>query len=278
MIRFLLLLPLRLALALVVRLVLALPLRLLLLVGVVSWAVCGCAAGPDPAEMRRAVLARSPEEDPSLAAVVTTVPMVRSDRDDDCGPAALTAALDAAGHPTTLDEVREAVFDREKGGTPGSALIRHARAQGLFALGRERWYFEDLMAWVQAGVAPVLDVSLASGSRHWVVLTGYDEDLRAVILQDQTGEWTLHYDLFFPAWCETNAWALVVVDPSGEIPDDAGLDARELGAAGWLAEQKGDLNGAARHYRSALRVDPGYAAARNNLDSVLRRLEPSDTP
>lgn len=247
------------------------------LLALASTALAGCAAGPDPAALRGRILALR-EARGTLAAVVTTVPLVTSAREDDCGPVALTAALLNAGRPARLDEVRLAVYDPARGGTPGSALVRHARAQGTFALGRERWYFEDLMAWVRAGVAPVLDLSLSADSRHWALLTGYDEDQRAVILQDQRGEWTLHYDLFFPAWCETNAWALVVADPSGEVPDDGGLDARELGAAGWLAEQRGDLRAAARHYRSALRVDPGYGPARNNLESVQRRMDPSDTP
>jgi hypothetical protein len=235
---------------------------------------CGCAATPDPAEVR----ARIESSPPSASrAVVRGVPWIASFREDDCGPCALAAVLAAAGSGCRLDEVREAVFDPARGGAPASALVRYARQRQLFALVRERWYLDDLKLWIRAGVAPIVLVEaspLAPGFFHYLVLKGYDDDLRVLLVQDQsTAEYALSYGSFFPRWCLANGWALAVCSPSLVLPPDhAGLTARELGALGWLAERRGELEAARRHYLAALARDPAFDAAAHNLANVERAL------
>ena len=107
---------------------------------------------------------------------------------------------------------------------------------------------------------------------HYVVLTGYDDARRVFLFQDNGArDQTISYDSFFPRWCEARGWALVVCDPSIVNPPTT-LEAKEYGALGWLAEEKGDLVAARRHYRSALAKDPRFTVARQNLENVERKL------
>lgn len=213
-------------------------------------------------------------------AVVSWLPHATSPDDDDCGPSALTTVLGAAGVRKDLAEVREEVVDHARGGAPASALVRYARDQGTFALVREKWYLDDLKAWVRADVAPILALWAGPGALHFVLMTGYDDARRVVLLRDQEGvELALSYDQFFPRWCEAQAWALVVCSPSIILPEDqARLDARELGALGWLAEKHGDLDAARRHYQASLERDPDYEAVQRNLRLVEQKLASTREP
>jgi hypothetical protein len=238
------------------------------LIAVALVALAGCALPTDPAAVREGIA-----RDPSRAAAVENLPHVPSPRGDDCGASALATALAAAGAPRSLDEVRAAVLDPARGGAPASSLVRYARAQSVFALARETWYLDDLKEWVRAGVAPIVAIWVAPGTYHYVLLTGFDDERRVVLLRDQLGpEMAMSYGDFFPRWCDAHAWALVVASPSIELPPSVPLTARELGALGWLAEKSGDLKAARRHYRAALERDPGMAAAANNLANVEKAL------
>ena len=237
-------------------------------------ALAGCRSAPGIAT--RAAIEADAQGSPGVAAIVTSVLFVPSDREADCGVSALVSVLDRANvHFSSTEIVRQAVFDAERGGEPTSALVRFARSQDVFALVRDHWYIEDLEEWIQAGVPPIVLLSLEPlgvGQFHYVVLTGYDDARRVLLFQDNGArDQRLAYDAFFPRWCEARGWALVVCDPSIAHPP-ATLSARELGALGWLAERKGDLAAARRHYRSALTKDPAFVEAARNLENVERKL------
>jgi predicted double-glycine peptidase len=243
-------------------------------------ALAGCAIAPEPAELRASIEQSPPS---TRRGAVRGLRWVASSREDDCGPCALGTVLAAAGTEATLDSLRAQVYDPARGGAPASALVRAARDRDLFALVRESWYLDDLKSVIRAGVAPIvlLEASpLAPGRFHYVVLKGYDDDRRALLVQDQeTSEYALSYDSFFPRWCLANGWALVVCSPSIVLPpDQMGLRARELGALGWLAEMRGDLESARRHYRAALLKDPDFESVAHNLANVERALATRGVP
>jgi hypothetical protein len=234
-------------------------------------------------ESRTGVSAGAPGEGTlPRAALVRGVAFFSTDEPDDCGAAALAAALSKAGVHRDAGRVRAAIYDPARGGAPTSAMLRYAREQGLFAVARggpleETWVLDDLKAWICAGVPPVALISaapVAPGRFHYVLLTGYDDDARALLFQDQGNrEAAISYDAFFPLWCEARGWALIACAPSIRLPPgEGGLTAREVGALGWLAEKAGDLESARRHYRAALAKDPAFAEARHNLANVERAL------
>lgn len=232
----------------------------------------GCRSAPLSGGVRAAIEARAALET-GRAAIVRDLPFFPSDEPDDCGAAALSAALSRAGVHCDPRRVREAIFDAARGGAPTSALVRYARAEGVFALCRERWWLDDLKMWIRAGVAPIVLLSagpLAPGRFHYVLLEAYDDDARLLLVQDQSSaEVALPYDDFFPLWCEARGWALVVCSPSIRLPaGECGLSARELGALGWLAERRKDFEAAQRHYRAALARDPAFREAAHNLQNV----------
>jgi hypothetical protein len=181
-----------------------------------------------------------------------------------------------AGAPRPPEAVRAAIVEPARGGAPTSALVRYARAQDVFALARPRWTLDDLKAWVRAGVAPVVLVAtrpMIAGRFHYLLLTGYDDRERVLLLRDGAREIALDYDEFFPRWCEARGFALALCAPGIALPEDrCGLTPSELGALGWLAERTGALEAARRHYRAALAEDPGFTAAAVNLRNVERRL------
>lgn len=235
----------------------------------------GC-RGPDPCEVRAGIERRAAGGD-GRAALVRDLPFIETGEADDCGAAALATVLAAAGEPRDPAEVRRAIFEPARGGAPTSALVRYARAQGVFALVRERWTLDDLKAWIRAGVAPIALVAAGRafpGRYHYVLLEGYDDEARVLLVQDQKDpDAAIPYDEFFPRWCEARGFALVVCSPGIRLPPgEAGLDAHELGALGWLAEKRGDLESARRHYEAALARDPGFRAAAHNLGNVERAL------
>ncbi|MBI3725583.1 C39 family peptidase [bacterium] len=236
-------------------------------------ALAGCVSSPAVSEFHADVRLRA---DANVAAVTSELPFFPSPEERDCGPSALATALACSGVPASPDDLREELFSRERGGTPASALVRAARRRHVFALVREKWYLDDLEAWIRAGVAPIICISTEpfSPGFHFVLLKGYDEQGRTVLFQDQgRKDATMSMDELFPRWCAASGWAVVVCSPSIVLPrGECGLTARELGALGWLAEQQGDLFAARRHYRSALARDPGFESVAHNLANVERAL------
>jgi cellulose synthase operon protein C len=146
-----------------------------------------------------------------LAAVHLVVPFIPQQRDT-CGAASLAMVLRYWGVPANHDEIARAVVHSGERGVAGSRLEAFARGQGLFALA-----YEGDLAQLQDSLAkgrPVI-VALATGRglHHDVVVTGFDDATREVVLHDPSEgrDRRLAAAAFEKRWGQAQHWALLVL-------------------------------------------------------------------
>jgi hypothetical protein len=222
-----------------------------------------------------------------------------------CGPAALAMALRWSGDPAIPDDLKPEVFTPGRKGTLQSDLVGAARRHGripypVAGLGA-------LIGELAAG-HPVLVLQNLGFSWipvwHYAVAIGYDGDAGELILHSGRSErYAMPIFLFDRTWARGERWARVILPP-GELPAAGGEQsaleaiaaAEQAGAArtaagaylaatvrwpgsgrAWLgvgntryAER--DLAGAAAAFQRAAEVEPGLAAAWNNLAHVQAEL------
>lgn len=256
-----------------------------------------CATGPqwralDDSLDRRAVL-------------LEHVPF-HSQRDFQCGPAALAMALNAAGVPVTVDDMIPQVYLPAREGSLQPEMLAATRRNGRIS------YVIDatpgaLLAEIQAGkpVVVLQNLSLPWWPMwHYAVVIGYDLDQQELILH--TGERAasrVGLRRFDNTWARSDRWAMVALPP-GELPAAItplaaaeAISAFERSAAPgvsittWLAYTErwpdralgwfgfgnaryaaGDFPGAARAFMAATERDASYGPAWVNLGFVLEEL------
>lgn len=220
-----------------------------------------------------------------------------------CGPAALATLLAASGITVTPEELVDMVYLPERKGSLQLELIAASRRfQRLpYVLDPE---FPALLAELQSG-RPVLilqNLGLAIYPVwHYAVVIGYDAPRNEIILRSGDHKrYVMQTQAFMRSWKLANRWALVTLRP-GEFPvkpeenrymiaiaalESAGkLEAAALFYAAALNRwpgntlamfglgnvyyAQGELQRAEAQYRRLLAIQPGYAAARNNLAQLL---------
>ena len=220
-----------------------------------------------------------------------------------CGPAALATVLVASGVDVAPEELVGKVYLPERHGSLQLELIAVSRRyQRLpYVLDPE---LPALLAELQAG-RPVLilqNLGLASYPVwHYAVVIGFDAASNRIILRSgDRKRLVMQASRFMHAWELANHWALVTLRP-GEFPATvtenryvlavAALEsAGKLDAAArfytaaltrWpgnsltmfglanVYHAQGDPHKAEAQYRRLLTIQPGYAAARNNLAQLL---------
>lgn len=220
-----------------------------------------------------------------------------------CGPAALAAVLGASSVSTTPEALVPIVYLPARHGSLQVEMLAAPRKFGRlsYPLARNPAF---ILAELSAG-RPVLvlhNYGLPIWPRwHYAVVIGYDASTDKFILRSgkkRRQEWRAR--TFMVAWHNGGRWAMVVLRP-GETPASAApkpyLEAAadfERGASaadsrlafdaavqrwptepvGWIGRgtaeyRSGNIAGAARDYRAALRLDPGNIGARNNLAQSL---------
>lgn len=220
-----------------------------------------------------------------------------------CGPAALATLLVASGVDVTPQELAGKVYLPDRHGSLQLELIAASRRyQRLpYVLDPE---LPALLAELDAG-RPVLilqNLGLASYPIwHYAVVIGFDTSRNEIILRSgDRRRFVMTTSRFLHAWELANRWALVTLRP-GEFPANP-VEQRYVIAVAAL-ESAGQLDTAARFYTTALRrwpdstlamfglgnvyyaqgeqqraemqyrrllaIQPGYAAARNNLAQLL---------
>lgn len=223
-----------------------------------------------------------------------------------CGPAALATALGASDVKVTPDVLAPQVYLPAREGSLQAELIAATRRYDRLPVVVGP-HLADLLAELRGGHPVLVLQNLGTRSFpfwHYAVVVGYLPERDQVILRSGT-EWreVLAAGRFLETWELAGSWGLVVLAP-GELPaaNDpqpyleavAGLEstgrlrAAEMAYAAatkrwpddptaWLglgnaAYREGRLEGAGTSYLEAIRADPGYAAAYNNLAEVVAAL------
>ena len=222
-----------------------------------------------------------------------------------CGPAALAMSIGATGVEVTPEALTPQVYLPAREGSLQAEMVAAVRRYGRvpFVISP---HVASLLAELRAGYPVLVLQNLGTGSFpawHYAVVVGYLPDSDRFILRSGTTRRDLvRADRFLRTWVLAGSWGLVVLPP-GELPADGHPDrylaavadlettgqakAAELAYAAaterwpdnptaWLglgnAEYRsGDFGQAGRSYREAIRVEPGYTAAYNNLAEAQAR-------
>lgn len=233
---------------------------------------------------------------------LTATPFFPQD-DHQCGPAALSTLLAAAGVDVQPDDLVAEVYLPGRQGSLQAELLAAARRRGRMAYTLAGTP-DALLAELQAG-RPVLVLQNlgidAVPVWHYAVVVGYDADRDEVILRSgrerrQVTAWAR----FEGSWRRAGRWAVVLLEP-GTLPARpdalvylegcAGLEAAgQSGAAerayaaaaqrwpeeplahlgmGNAAYARDDFVAAVRSYRRGVDLDADHAALRNNLAQAL---------
>ena len=226
-----------------------------------------------------------------------------SQRDHQCGPAALATLLGAAGEPVTPETLAHEVFIPGRKGSVQAEMLAAVRGHGRVALALEPTLPAMLRELEQGRPVLVLqNFGLPALPRwHYAVVVGYDREHDAMLLSGGRGrQQRLAARRFLGTWGRADNWAFIALRP-GELPANmhavplldavAALEAlgqRESAAAwyqaaikrwpseslAWFALANNQLAlsetaAAEAAYRAVLRVQPDHLPARNNLALLL---------
>ena len=194
-----------------------------------------------------------------------------------CGPAALAMLANYYGHTVTQDEIANAIYLPEIGGTLTSELSDYARRFNLWV----RQYHgsvDDLMQKLDAGV-PLLVLGKFGAQTHYFIVLEWDNFRQVVTVHSDTRpRYEMRAEEFFRHWDRTGRWTLLVCPPEKATwrltPD-------EQNDLGLFFEGAGLLEAATQHYVAATQSSPKNSYFRMNLGNALlkqRRLrEAADT-
>lgn len=244
-------------------------------------------------------LPQSQESPPD--AMVEGVPFFAQD-ELQCGPAALAMVLNWSGVPLQPADLTAEVYTPGLKGSLQSALIASARRHGRVAYPITG--SEALLAELSAGNPAIVLVNLSFfwyPKWHYAVVIGYDQQQGEVILHSGlTAREILNSRVFMNIWRRSEYWGLLVLPPE-RLPAGAEETAWLTAVAGleqagqWQAAASGyataltrwhesfaawmglgnssygrhDLDGAARAFAQAARLQPQNGSAFNNLAQVL---------
>lgn len=256
--------------------------------------LAGCTASPPLADGLPASAARRVELD--------STPFFPQE-EFQCGPAALATLLVASGVDVTPDSLAPEVFIPGREGSLTLELIgatrRHGRLPYVLATTAD-----EMVAELEAGRPVLVLQNLGAGPLpvwHYAVLVGYDAERNVAVLRSG-GERRLEmkWQRFAGTWHRGGRFALTTLppdvvpahaEPARFIDVAAGLEAAgqrraaaaayEAATARWPGEPYawlgrgnvalalGDRAAAADAYLRAIELEPGNAAARNNLAELL---------
>ena len=258
----------------------------------------GCVSLPQSTALRRDGGATLP---PRMQ--LDKVPFFAQD-ENQCGPAALAMALNAAGVDARPEALAEQVYIPAREGSLQVEMLAGARRHGLLAyvLAPE---LKDVLAEVAAGNAVIVlqNLGLFAFQPYWhyAVVIGYDLEKNEILLHSGTrARRAMSFRLFEFLWIDAERWAMVALPP-GRTPASARLApytsaAAALEQTGRIAEAHlayaalcerwpanlvglmglgntayalGRTAEAEAAFRSAAALHPDSAAAFNNLAQTL---------
>lgn len=223
-----------------------------------------------------------------------------------CGPAALATVLQASDIEVSPQELISQVYVPERKGSLQSEMLAAARRNGALAMTIPP-QMDALLREVASGnpVVVMQNLSLPIYPMwHYAVVIGYDLDREEVVLRSGTyRRLVMPLSTFEHTWGRSNRWAMTALPPT-RLPATARLGdalpalvafekvsvperaraAYQAALQRWpdqpllhvglgnSAYAAGDLPSAAAAFRKAAEIDPGNAAALNNLATVLAEL------
>jgi tetratricopeptide (TPR) repeat protein len=226
-----------------------------------------------------------------------TVPFY-AQKEYECGPAALAMLISAAGLPTTPDELVEQVYLPARKGSLQVEMLAATRQRGLIPYPL-RPTLHDVLQEVAAG-HPVLvfqNLSLPIYPVwHYAVVVAYDLERNTITLHSgETAHMEMSLFTFERTWARGAYWAMVALPPN-QLPKTADAasfarsvapledrqphrakvafstalthwphDSKLLFGLGNSAYALHQFEQAAQAYESAVRVQPDFADAWNNL-------------
>lgn len=271
--------------------------------GVLVCAVLTGCATPQVMHLREA----GPTQAMATRAALESVPFF-SQKEYECGPAALAMVLSAAGMDVTPDALVDQVYLPARKGSLQVEMLAATRQRGLIAYPLKP-ALQDLLQEVAAG-HPVLvfqNLSLPIYPVwHYAVVIAYDLERNTITLHSgETALLEMSLFTFERTWERGNYWAMLALQPH-QLPatGDAGTYARSVAALetrhpelarqaytraltrwpadaallfglGNVAYGLHDLQAASAAYQGAVGAQPGFADAWNNLAQT--RLDQGDT-
>jgi len=147
---------------------------------------------------------------PFLFAAGLDVPYVHQ-RKDTCGAAALAMVLQYWGVAVSHDEVAGELLQPELHGIAGSRLAAFAAGRGLTAVAHVG-DIDHLRDHVGKGRPMIVAWAMGRGRHHDVVVIGFDDDGRRVIVHDPARGAARRVDLdtFRRRWAGAGHWTLLV--------------------------------------------------------------------
>ena len=147
---------------------------------------------------------------PFLLAAALDVPYVHQ-RKDTCGAAALAMVLQYWGVAVSHDEVAGELLQPELHGIAGSRLAAFAAGRGLTAVAHAG-DIDHLRDHVGKGRPMIVAWAMGRGRHHDVVVIGFDDDRRRVIVHDPARGAARGVDLdtFRRRWAGAGHWTLLV--------------------------------------------------------------------
>lgn len=192
-----------------------------------------------------------------------------SQKDYQCGPAALATALTDAGVKVTPDDLVDQVYLPGRHGSLQVEMLAAARRYGIVSY-QLAPRFEDLLREVAAGnpVIVLQDYGVWPVSLwHYAVVAGYDYDKGELVLRSgDKPKLVIPFAVLEYTWKESNYWAMVVLPPD-RIPvtaDEAGY----LSAVVAL-ERTGNRQAARQAYAAFLERWPDNLTATIGLTNIL---------
>jgi predicted double-glycine peptidase len=208
-----------------------------------------------------------------LAAVLTLpVPFVAQKQEDTCGAASLAMVLRFWDQDVSQEQIIEALLEPELRGIPGSRLAEFARERGLRAVPYEG-DLAQIRDFVEKGRPLIVAWKVGRDLYHNVVVTGFDDDRAAVIVNDPAKGPARRVPRrrFEERWAGGNHWTLLVlperepyVEPTRPVPvaQAAPQDYESLVALGISLGKQGKTAEAAEAFSRAIALDPGRPEAR----------------
>jgi ABC-type bacteriocin/lantibiotic exporter with double-glycine peptidase domain len=145
-----------------------------------------------------------------LSASSLSVPFV-SQHKDTCGAAALAMVLRYWSEDVTQDDVARALVRPELRGIAGSKLAEFARSRGFEAVAY-RGDMAQLRDFVGKGRPLIVAWHLGGTRYHDVVVTGFDDERRAVLVNDPAAGPSRAVSVvsFEKRWAGAGYWTLLV--------------------------------------------------------------------
>ncbi|HUJ10087.1 MAG TPA: PA2778 family cysteine peptidase [Verrucomicrobiae bacterium] len=194
-----------------------------------------------------------------------------------CGPAALAMLANYYGHPVSQDDIANAIYLPDIGGTLTIELADYARRYHLWVR-QYRGSVDDVHQKLNAGV-PLLVLGRFGAQPHYFVVLGWDDFRQVVTVHSDTrARYEMRAEDFLRHWDRAGRWTLLVCPPEKATWR---LSADEHNDLGVFFERGGLLGQATQHYLAATQLRPENSYFRMNLGNALlkqRRLhEAADT-